>query len=106
MYKRNERHLQSPLLGNVSQLPGKQRMRLENSWAGVYYREVFSRINEELFAVLYADIPSRTNVAVNVLVELEFLKAGSGWSDEELNDGFNYNLQVRYALGVPRVWRR
>lgn len=99
MYKKNERHLQPPLLSNVSQLPEKHRMRLENSWAGLYYREVFCRINEDLFAVLYADFPSRPNVAVNVLVGLEFLKAGFGWSDEELYDAFNYNLQVRYALG-------
>jgi len=99
MYKKNERHLQPPLLSNVSQLPEKHRMRLENSWAGLYYREVFCRINEDLFAVLYADFPSRPNVPVNVLVGLEFLKAGFGWSDEELYDAFNYNLQVRYALG-------
>jgi Transposase domain (DUF772)/Transposase DDE domain len=99
MFKKNKRHLQPPLLSNVTQLPEKHRLRLENSWAGVYYREVFCRINEDLFAVLYADFPSRPNIPVNVLVGLEFLKAGFGWSDEELYDAFNYNLQVRYALG-------
>lgn len=99
MFKKNKRHLQPPLLSNVSQLPEKHRMRLEHSWAGLYYREVFCRINEDLFAVLYADCPSRPNVPANVLVALEFLKAGFAWSDEELYDAFNYNLQVRYALG-------
>jgi hypothetical protein len=34
-----------------------------------------------------------------VLLGLETLKAGYGWSDEELYDHFNFDLQVRYALG-------
>jgi hypothetical protein len=36
---------------------------------------------------------------VNVLVGLETLKAGFGWSDEEMYDHACYNMQVRYALG-------
>ena len=37
---------------------------------------------------------------MNVLVGLETLKAGYGWSDEELYDHFVFDLQVRYALGI------
>ena len=33
---------------------------------------------------MYADCPSRPNIPVNVLVSLEFLKAGHGWTDEQL----------------------
>ena len=103
MFKKNKGHLQPPLLSTVSQLSEKHRQRLENSWASVFYREVFCRVKEELFSELYADLPSRPNVAVNVLVSLEFLKAGFGWSDEELYDAFTYNLQVRYALGYQEL---
>jgi hypothetical protein len=99
MFRKNKKHLQPPLISNVNQLPERQRQRLEQSWAGVFYREVFSRLDETPFGVMYADIPSRPNVAVNVLVGLEFLKSGFGWSDEELYDAFLYNVQVRYALG-------
>ncbi len=99
MFRKNKSHLQPPLLSDISQLPEKHRKRLEQSWANVFYREVFSRIDEAQFSVLYADLPSRPNIAVNVLVGLEFLKAGFGWSDEELYDAYTYNLQVRYALG-------
>lgn len=56
-------------------------------------------MDEEPFAVLYADIPSRPNTPVNVLVGLEYLKAGFGWSDKEMYEAFLYNLQVRFALG-------
>jgi hypothetical protein len=99
MFRKNKTHLQPSMVSNVYQLPEKQRQRLEQSWAGVFYREVFSRIDEKAFEVLYSDIPSRPNVAVNVLAGLEFLKSGMGWSDEELYDAFLYNVQVRYALG-------
>jgi hypothetical protein len=99
MYKPNKKHLQPLLISNVNDLPAKHRQRLETSWAGVFYRDFFCRLKEEPFARLYADVPSRPNIPVNVLVGLESLKAGFGWSDEELYDHFVFDLQVRYALG-------
>jgi hypothetical protein len=103
MFRKNKRHLQPPLISSVSQLAVKHRQRLDDSWAGEFYRECFSRLKEEPFAVLYADVPSRPNIPVNVLVGLETLKAGFGWSDEELYDHFTYDLQVRYALGLHEL---
>ena len=84
-------------------MPEKRRQRLETSWAGTFRREFFGRIHEEAFAVLYSDVPSRPNVPVNVLVSLDTLKAGYGWSDEELYDHFLYDLQVRYAVGYDSL---
>jgi hypothetical protein len=103
MFKKNIKHQQPALISTASELPEKQRKRLENSWAGAFYQEFFSRIKEETFSVLYSDLPSRPNVPVNVLVGLEALKAGFGWSDEELYENYCYNLQVRYALGYDRL---
>jgi hypothetical protein len=103
MFRKNNRHLQPVLISNVNDLPEKHRKRLETSWAGVFYREAFSRLDERPFAVLYADIPSRPNIPVNVLVGLESLKADFGWSDEELYDAFTYDMQVRYALGYHQL---
>jgi hypothetical protein len=103
MFRENQAHRQPPLFSSVQDLPPKLRQRLEQSWAGTFYRECFCRIAEETFAVLYATCPSRPNVAVNVLVGLEILKAGFGWSDEELYDAFSYDLQVRYALGYHQL---
>lgn len=103
MFKKHYRHLQIPLTSNVDELPEKLRKRLENSWAGVFYREFFCRLDEKPFDVLYADFPSRPNVPVNVLVGLEYLKAGHGWTDEELYDHFCYDIQVRYALGYRQL---
>ena len=99
MYKANKKHLQPLLISNVNDLPEKHRKRLDQSWAGVFYEEFFCRLKEEGFAVLYSEISSRPNIAVNVLVGLETMKAGFGWSDEELYDHFVFDIQVRYALG-------
>ena len=103
MFRKNTRHLQPVLISNVNDLPEKHRKRLENSWAGVFYRETFSRLDERPFEVLYADCPSRPNVPVNVLVGLESLKADFGWNDEEMYDAFTYDMQVRYALGYQQL---
>lgn len=103
MFRKNTKHQQPALISAASELPEKQRKRLEKSWAGSFYREFFNRIDEQAFAVLYSDEASRPNVPVNVLVGLEGLKAGFGWSDQELYENYCYNLQVRYALGYDRL---
>jgi Transposase DDE domain/Transposase domain (DUF772) len=99
MFKDNRRHHQPILICSVNELPEEQRECLYNSWSGVFYREFFCRLDEKPFAVLYADIPSRPNYPVNVLVGLEYLKAGNGWTDSEMYEAFLYNMQVRFALG-------
>jgi len=69
MFRKNTKHPQPALISAASELPQKQRKRLEKSWAGSFYREFFNRIDEQAFAVLYSDEASRPNVPVNVLVE-------------------------------------
>jgi len=103
MFKKNTKHLQPALISAASELPEKQLKLLKGSWANSFYHEFFCRIDEEIFAILYSSEPSRPNVPVNVMVGLEVLKAGFGWSDEELYENYCFNLQVRYALGYDRL---
>lgn len=103
MFRENNKHLQMQLLTTVDSLPQAQAKRLDESWAGAFYRECFSRIDERPFAVLYSLKDSRPNIPVNVLVGLEALKAGFGWSDEQMYDAFCFDLQVRYALGYRNL---
>jgi hypothetical protein len=70
MFRKNTCHLQPILISNVNDLPEKHRKRLENSWAEVFYRETFSRLDERPFKVLYADRPHRA-----VMVEISDMKA-------------------------------
>ena len=103
MFKSNPRHVQPYLISNVNDLPKKQLTRLEKSWSGVFFREFFSRIDEQAFADLYADIPSRPNAPINELVSLEFLKDGNGWTDEEMYEHYLFDLQTRHALGLDQL---
>jgi hypothetical protein len=99
MFRPNVQHLQVPMFSSIDSLPAKVLKRLESSWAGTFYYQVFVRIDERIFAVLYCDEPSRPNIPINVLVGLETLKSGFGWTDEEMYDHFCFDVQVRYALG-------
>jgi hypothetical protein len=103
MYRKNEKHLQLPLMSSLDELPEKRRQQLEESWAGTFYQEFFTLLDEEPFAILYSENASRPNVPVNVLVGLEVMKSGFGWSDEEMYEAYCYNLQVRYALGIRNL---
>lgn len=99
MYKQNKRSQQPLLISDVNDLPKRSLQYLKQSWAETFRREVFLRIPEGRFAVLYDPDPSRPNVPVNILVGLNVLKEWHGWSDEEMYEHFLFDLQVRYALG-------
>jgi len=100
MFRRNNRHVQNSLFGDITNLTPRARADLEASWAGVFYREFFCRLDEQPFAVLYSGKDSRPNTPVNVLIGLEVLKSGFGWSDAEMYDHFRFDVQVRFALGL------
>ncbi len=103
MFRKNDQHMQKPLFSGLNELPDKLREQLEASWAGTFYNEIFVRIDETNYEILYADDPSRPNTAVNVLVGLEMMKDGNGWSDQEMYENFCFNIQVRYALGLRNL---
>jgi len=103
MFKENNQHLQPYLISNINDLPEKQKSLLEKSWSGTFYKEVFCRIDEQIFSVLYVDFPSRPNAPVNELTCLEILKAGQGWTDEEMWHHYLFDLQTRYALGLEQL---
>lgn len=103
MYRENRKYLQPSLMSDVATMAEVQRERLEQSWAGAFREYCFTQIDESIFAVLYSDVPSRPNVPVNVLVGLEVLKSGLGWSDEELYDAYLFDMQVRYAVGYESL---
>ena len=74
MFRKNNQHQQQPLFSTLDDLPDKQRQRLETSWAATFYKDLFCRIDEDIFSILYSDEASRPNIPVNVLVSLEVLK--------------------------------
>jgi len=93
MFQRNDDHRQQDLFDGGSLLTERLQERLETSWAGASHREVFWRIDEEIFADLYSEKASRPNLPVNLLVALEILKSELGWSDRELYDELCFNFR-------------
>jgi hypothetical protein len=100
MFRENKNHLQGKLLTTVSHLPKSMKERLSNSWASVFYHQIFKKIDEKKFSVLYSAKKSRPNFPVNIWVGLEILKELFVWTDEELFNQFHFNLQTCYALGL------
>ncbi len=62
MFQKNEKHRQIPMFSTLDELPPRMQERLNISWAGTFQREVFGRLDEQPFAVLYAtaDSPEHT----------------------------------------------
>jgi len=42
------------------------KKRLEKSWAGLFYKHVFCKIDEKLFAPLYSSNNGRPNFPINI----------------------------------------
>lgn len=100
MFRKSKQHQQPSFFNSDLLMPTKMRQRLLASWAQVFRTEVFARIPEERFAVLYSETDSRPNAPINVLVGSDMLKDGFGWTDEELERHMQFDLQTRYALGL------
>ena len=71
---------------------------LKESWAGVFAEHIFPAIDEEPFAVLYSDNPSRPNTPVNILVGAHLIKELLDLSDEEVVQGMMMDVRFRVAL--------
>lgn len=100
MFQKNETHRQHSLFDSEQHLAPSLREDLRTSWAEMFYHEVFCRIDEELFSCLYSENVSRPNAPVNVLMAMDILKSGFGWSDRQLHEEVKFNVLVRHALGL------
>jgi hypothetical protein len=101
VFRRNETHRQQDIFGLETQLSPDLRKRLHGSKEYAFYKEVFCRIPEALFAELYDEDPaSRPNAPVNTLVGAMLLQHMRDWTFEELLDRVAFDLKVRAALGL------
>ena len=101
MFRPNETHRQQDIFGLETQLSPDLLKRLQGSKEYAFYKEVFCRIPEALFAELYDEDPaSRPNAPINVLVGAMILQHQNDWTFEELLDRVAFDLKVRAALGL------
>ena len=106
MFKENRVHEMPELFSEKNTMPENLKKRYEKSWARGFYEDVFSRIDETVFSVLYSEKASRPNIPVNIYVSLEILKELFGLSDEELLDRFHFDNLFIFAMGLNRVGER
>lgn len=103
MFQENQQHRQVTLYGMVHQFPVGVMKRLDKSWAPVFRRLVFEKIDERRYAGLYSTVDSRPNFPVNIWVALEILKGMFDYTDEELLDQFHFSLLTARALGQDNL---
>lgn len=75
----------------------EQRM-LEKSWAKYFADEIFSKIDEKPYAVLYSQKDSRPNTPVNVQIGALIIKEFTGQSDDEIFESLLFDVRYQYAL--------
>jgi hypothetical protein len=100
MFKANN---QQSLFSFSQELNEKQRKQLERSKEKWFHELVFMKIDEMPFKVLYADVASRPNAPVNVLVAAMILKELKGISYDELMESVMFDLRYKIALGLTDI---
>lgn len=103
MFRENKDHLQQDLFNSMSTMNPRSQKLLMNSWAKLFYEEVFCQIDETIFKPLYCEDNGRPNFPVNILLSLEFIKHFKNYTDEELLEQFHFNYQVMYSVGLRNL---
>ena len=103
MFKSNKKHECKELFGVKNILPENLQKMYNGSWAKSFYENVFTKINEDIFSVLFSQKYSRPNTPVNVYVSLEILKENFGLSDEDLLERFHFDNMFLLALGINNI---
>jgi hypothetical protein len=106
MFKKSNQSSEQDLFKSVSQqMNGKKLRDLsdEQAWYNVFYREVTSQIDEEIFKPIYADKMGRPNSSIRILTSMIILKEGQNWTDEQLYENCRYNLIIMRALGLTNI---
>jgi hypothetical protein len=83
---------------STNNLTGREKGFLEKSWAKVFADEIFPKIREEDFAVLYSNKASRPNTPVNIIIGSLILKESLGVTDDEIVQASMFDIRYQYAL--------
>ena len=89
---------QISLFDSFNNLTPREQKALENSWAKVFAEEIFPKIDEKPFSVLYSEKASRPNTPVNVIIGACIIKELFDYSDDEMVEGLMLDLRLQYAL--------
>ena len=71
---------------------------LEKSWAKPFAEEIFPKIEEEPFRVLYCENNGTPNTPVNIIIGACIIKELLDLSDDEMVEGLMLDVRLQYAL--------
>ena len=96
-FKKND-VTQLSIFDSFLNLTNREKKALENSWAKIFAEEIFPKIDETPFSVLYSDKASRPNTPINVIIGACIIKELFDYSDDDLVEGLMLDLRLQYAL--------
>lgn len=101
MFKKTSKNTQLDIFSTENYLSGSSLKfyNAKGSWHNLFREQVYARIDEDIFSVLYSDGMGAPNASVRVLVSMMILKEGQGWSDAQLFEYCRFHSLIRAALG-------
>lgn len=106
MFKKTDISQQISMYSSVYQhLTGESSKQFEDEteWHNIFFSQVVSRIDENIFSVLYSQDKGSPNAPIRTLIGMMILKEGEGYSDEKLFENCRFNLLTRKALGLVNI---
>ena len=73
------------------------------AWHNVFHEHITSKIDEDIFSVLFDSETGRANAPIRRLVGMMILKEGYGWSDAQLFEQCRFNILVMNAIGLTNL---
>ena len=103
MFRKNESYRQQHVFGLSHTLPESVLDKAKGTEEYYFYDLIFCRIDEAIFSVLFSDEKSRPNAPINSLVGAIILQTRRQWTYDELFLQLQFNLLVRFALGLDDI---
>lgn len=106
MFRRSAPSSQPDLFSSFeSHFKGAKQNQLNDpaTWHNLFYQHITSKVDEEVFGVLFDANIGRPNAPVRQLVSMMILKEGFGWSDAQLFEQCRFNILVMRALGLMNL---
>ena len=106
MFRRSALSSQPDLFSSFeSHFKGPKLDRLNDpaAWNNLFYEHITSKVDEDIFRVVFDPDIGRPNAPIRHLVSMMILKEGFGWSDAQLFEQCRFNILVMGALGLVNL---
>ena len=100
MFRESHVNNQFSMASSFYWMKEEHRNILATGWSGCFRRNITEKIDENPYAVLYSNQPSRPNAPIRVQIGMMLLEALLGMTETEVRNGTIFDMQIQYALGI------